>query len=204
MAAFAVIVFYSYWPAQLSFRAIWDNPFPVHPIAMSLSFLVIFPDVIAMAMRAHRASKSDDKATKARSEQLRGRHAALAFMCYFCALIGFVAIFSNKIKNKRDHFATLHGQFGILALALLFFQVVFTGIAQLNKALISVVNREKVRKVHKINSYFLSLAVAAAWYSALYANGGAIAAQYGEIMRHALGGAAFCGIVMVSISANSE
>jgi len=109
---------------------------------MAVASLGLMPEAISLAMQAKRS-----KGTNERCETVQ-THVLVSFACKFVALAGYLAIWKSKVERGKNHFTTWHGKIGILAGAVLFFQVIL-GALQFFSIPISMSQRMWYRRMHK-------------------------------------------------------
>eukprot|EP00041_Stephanoeca_diplocostata_P015634 m.299194 g.299194 ORF g.299194 m.299194 type:complete len:220 (-) comp20105_c0_seq1:2293-2952(-) len=79
--------------------------FSWHPTLMALGFLFLIPTGILLYTPHALASPKNRTAV----------HWGVMFSAGICAVLGFAAIYMNKIRLGKDHFTTLHGKTGLAA-----------------------------------------------------------------------------------------
>ncbi|KAI8089723.1 eukaryotic cytochrome b561-domain-containing protein [Halteromyces radiatus] len=102
--------------------------------------------------------------TKQEKRQGLGRHAILQLSAFFSAIIGFSAIFYNKVLLNKDHFISGHGKLGILVLSYLLLQVIF-GIFCASTPHRLALPIKKLWKYHRITGYIFFILV---WVTAVF------------------------------------
>lgn len=92
--------------------------FPYHPLAMTLAFVAVLPEVVYASSLVKRSKTMADRS------DLTMRHILLALLLKTLTLIGFCVIYINKAIRHKVHFKTWHGKLGLLVMLVLIAQVV--------------------------------------------------------------------------------
>jgi cytochrome b561 len=118
--------------------------FQYHPLAMTLSFVALFPEMMHVANNFRRCRNLADR------NQTMTRHLVIGLLMKAFALSGFIAIEFIKFQKQKVHFKSWHGKIGLLCILTLSLQVLVGCIYQyrlLPQSLSSWMST--LRKAHK-------------------------------------------------------
>ncbi|GMH42529.1 hypothetical protein BSKO_10448 [Bryopsis sp. KO-2023] len=101
----------------LAFFVFDGSLFSYHPVFMSLAYIVFMSEAVIFAT-AFRKLDGEDRVHAIRN------HMKLQIGAISCAVVGFGAIFYNKILHGKAHFQSYHGKLGL-------FTVVMSSVAPL-------------------------------------------------------------------------
>lgn len=121
------------------FSGALNSLFQYHPMAMSVAFVVVMPEVIHAAHCVRRSRSMADRAARITT------HMYLSLGVKTLALVGFIVIYTNKGNRGKPHLTTWHGRLGASTVVALAAQVVL-GLA-VHWRLVS--NVSFARKAHK-------------------------------------------------------
>ncbi|KAL0096629.1 eukaryotic cytochrome b561-domain-containing protein [Phycomyces blakesleeanus] len=120
--------------------------FTIHPVFMTI-FVVSISEGISLLQPTH---------TPEQKAQGLKKHAAIQTISYVAAIIGFTAIFYNKVISSKPHFTSGHAQLGVFVFSFLFVQVLFgIIIAVLPRVYGDQSNAKSLWKYHRVSGYLL-------------------------------------------------
>jgi hypothetical protein len=191
--ALAIAGFFLYSAASISFAT--TN---VHAAAMTLAFVGFMPEALGFVVRRSALDRTSPKG-KSLGDTLLNLHAAFALLCQLFAVVGLTSMMAKKVTMKADHFATAHGQLGILTLTLLFCQLVL-GLAMKSAAAKLLISRGSLRKAHVTLSSLVGLLAVLAYFSGFWFYGGGFA----DALRYPAGAAVGIALFLCYNNAKSE
>ncbi|ORZ13200.1 eukaryotic cytochrome b561-domain-containing protein [Absidia repens] len=120
--------------------------FSLHPFFMTI-FVILLTEGIATLQPTH---------TKNEKHQGLKRHAIIQIVAFLLGLLGFSAIFYNKVISNKSHFTSGHGKLGVSVILYLIAQFLFGLVCAYIPGLAPAV--KKLWKYHRLTGYiFLSL-----------------------------------------------
>ncbi|KAI9008980.1 eukaryotic cytochrome b561-domain-containing protein [Phycomyces nitens] len=119
--------------------------FTYHPVGMTL-FVVLITEGISLLQPT---STPEQKAKGQKN------HAMVQTIAYCSAIVGFTAIFYNKVLSSKPHFTSSHAQLGVFVFSFLFVQLVFGIIMAVLPRLSDQSNAKSLWKYHRVSGYIL-------------------------------------------------
>lgn len=97
----------SLWPSIMS-----NNLFSLHPALMSVAYLGLMSEGVVLAALFRHVDAGADRVAAIR------QHATVQSASLASLLLGFFAIWRNKVLHNKHHFTSLHGKLGLLTIGL--------------------------------------------------------------------------------------
>lgn len=97
----------SLWPSLTS-----NNLFALHPALMSIAYLGLMSEGVILAALFRHVDAGADRVAAIR------QHAMVQLTSLASLLLGFLAIWKNKIIHHKNHFTSLHGKVGLLTIGM--------------------------------------------------------------------------------------
>ncbi|KAG0229134.1 eukaryotic cytochrome b561-domain-containing protein [Mortierella sp. GBAus27b] len=125
-------------------KAPWEYPYSWHPICMGLYGFIATEAILILQPVEKAAQKKTAKVW----------HGYLQTLAFLLSIAGFIAIYANKDKRGKPHFASNHALYGCTSVFIFFFQVVFgTVIAYLPRSVFQRIGHARVTRIHRVVGY---------------------------------------------------